>query len=418
MTLPSSTEFEKGLLCSLLNPERSSQVMGMCLSKQIGAGHFILPAHQKIFESVSRLHRREDPVDLITVTNDLRDHGLLEDCGGAPYVTDLFTYGGLPANAEAYSAALEEKRRVRAAMALSTRIRGDLESPIPDFPEWVSKLIEEASSLQGHSGKLKSPVQLAREFYHFYEQLEGGLPMVSCGLDAIDLNAGPFMRGDMVVISGVTGGGKSALVNSFIDRSIDLDQCAAVFTLEMSDIQYLERIASSRGGVNMHSIRQRLFKKQPINEGEYRRISTAVDAYSKSQVYIVNDVTDLNDLTAKCLQIQAKRQLDIIVLDYAQLLSSSGDTREREVASVSQGMKRLAMKLKCVAIVLSQLNDDGRLRESRAIGHDANVVLNIERDEHSTWIKVSKGRSCASGTKIPLKWVPEFTKFENMADAL
>lgn len=416
MTHLSSPESEKALLCCLMHPEQGMNVLGICLLLDIQAAHFQTPAHSLIYRAVQNLHASEQPIDPITITSNLRDSGHLEDCGGAFYISDLSAGHGIPSNTRTYCAELDAKRRVRAAMELSTRIRLELESPLSDPSEWLSGVAEEASLLKAGVSTMKSPTQSAREFLDFYENIEMGNPMVSVGIDSIDLQAGPFMRGDLVVISGVTGGGKSALVNSIVDRSIDLKQCVAVFTLEMTSIQYIERIAAARKGVNMHGVRQLLFKKQKVHEAVFQKIGDAVSEYAQSSVYIMDDVYDLSQLEARCMQINARKKLDLIVLDYAQLLSAPGDTREREVANVSKGLKRLATKLGCVAILLSQLNDDGRLRESRAIGHDANVVLNIERDEKSTWVRVSKGRSCQSGAKIYLKWIPEFTKFENLAE--
>lgn len=414
----SSPENEKGLLCTLLSPEHGSAVLGICFSLAITSSHFHDPAHCRIYDTILTLHREEQPIDLITVTNRLRELGQLDSCGGAAYISELHCGHGLPSNARAYCASLDARRRVRAAISLATRINGECGEINGNLDEWLSGIAEEAAAIKAPVGSLKTPAQAAREFLDFYQQVETCAPMVACGLDAIDLQAGPFMRSDVVVISGVTGGGKSALVNSIIDKCIDLQQCAGVFTLEMSSIQYIERIAAARAGVNMHGVRQLLFKKQRVHPEVFAKIGDAVGQYAKSSIYIVDDVTHLDQLEARAMQINARRKLDIVVLDYAQLLSAHGDTREQEVANVSKGMKRIARKLDCVAIVLSQLNDDGRLRESRAIGHDANIVLNIERDDRSTWVRVSKGRSCASGTIIPLKWIPEFTKFENFAAAI
>lgn len=410
----SSPENEVGLLCCLLSPEHGSKVYGTCLSKKMTAGHFSVPANRHIFVCIQDLHSRKEPVDLVTVTNWLRDARRLDDCEGATYISYVFLDGGgIPSNAATYCDRLDDKRRLRAASGLSARVQAELNDPIKDLDEWLAGIAEEAASIGMKVGGLKTPTQSARDFLDFYERIEMCAPMVSCGIDAIDLQAGPFMRSDLVVVSGVTGGGKSALVNSFIDRSIDLKQCAAVFTLEMSTIQYIERIAACRAGVNMHGVRQLIFKKQRIQPEIFVRIGDAVNEYARSNVYLVDDVTDLHEMEGKCLQIHARKPLDIIVLDYAQLMSAPGDSREREVANVSKGMKHLAKKFDCVVFLLSQLNDDGRLRESRAIGHDANVVLNIERDEKKTWARVSKGRSCPAGTQIPLKWIPEFTKFES-----
>lgn len=413
MTLLYSPETEKALLCCLLNEPKT---LSLCLSRGVGVYDFHFPAHIHIYLAIKSLHDSEEPIDIITVTQKLRELGYLEDCGGAAYITELSILGGIPSNAKAYIEELEAYKQKRAADNLANRIKGELENPINNLPEWLSALAVEAAGLRLSSNGLHTPVQTARAFLDFYERLETTPAMVSCGIESIDMQAGPFMRGDTVVVSGVTGGGKSALVNSFIDKSIDLNQCCAVFTLEMTSIQYVERIASARAGVDMHNVRKVIFKGQRVHDHTMAKIGEAVSQYAKSSIYIVDDCSTLSDLESKCLQIHAKRPLDLIVLDYAQLLSAPGDTREQEVANVSKGLKRLAVKLNCVAFLLSQLNDDGRLRESRAIGHDANVVLNIERDDEYTWVRVSKGRSCPSGTKIPLKWIPHYTKFENVGD--
>lgn len=410
MTL-SSPESEKALLCCLLNEPKT---LSLCLARNFGQEHFENAAHFQVYRAIKSLHDSQSPIDFITVTQSLRESGHLEDCGGAYYITTLSNVGGIPSNASAYCDDLDAFKQKRAARNLASRINGELESPITNLPEWLSAVAREAAELRLSSNGLTTPVMTAKRFLDFYERLESNPAMVSCGIESIDMNAGPFMRGDSIVVSGVTGGGKSALVNSFIDKSMDLGQSCVVFTLEMTDIQYVERIAAARAGVDMHNVRKTIFKGHRVHDHTMTKIGEAISLYAKSHIYLVDDCSTLGELEAKCLQIHSRKPLDIIVLDYAQLLSAPGDTREQEVANVSKGLKRLAVKLNCVAFILSQLNDDGRLRESRAIGHDANVVLNIERDEDSTWVRVSKGRSCPTGTKIPLKWIPHHTKFENV----
>ena len=144
---------------------------------------------------------------------------------------------------------------------------------------------------------------------------------------------------------------------------------------------------------------------------------SAVNHMSKWRIEIIEEAADVLAIQSELIRIKTTAgALDLVVVDYAQLvegLRSKGDNREREVASISRTLKVAATKLNCLVILLSQLNDDGRLRESRALGQDANAVLFLEQDgDKGMRVRVGKARSAPSGVEVPLQWLPQFTRFQ------
>jgi len=223
-----------------------------------------------------------------------------------------------------------------------------------------------------------------------------------------------MQRGNMIVIAGEAKSGKTALaVTVMIHALLQQGLRCAMVSLEMTAEEITQRMISSIGRQNL------LVVTTPPTEDQLLRIGRASSALISclGRIELVTDVYELHPILAACRQMHKEKPLDLIILDYIQLIDASGqrksETRQEAVAQVSRSAKRLAAELNCVIIGLSQLNDDGKLRESRAIGQDANAIIAVEpiKDSDGRVLRVVAQRSGASGVACAVDWMPTITKF-------
>jgi replicative DNA helicase len=207
------------------------------------------------------------------------------------------------------------------------------------------------------------------------------------------------------------------MLNIFETNVVKGEKSGVIFSLEMSGKENAARLLSSVAEVDGMAIRR---GNKGLTEWDFPKLTRAQMSISESKLDIITDARTLSEVYARAIQIHARRPLDLIGLDYIQLLGGTrkdGDNREREVASISAGMKGLAERLGCVVIALSQLNDKGQLRESRAIGQDANCVLGIESDVERggvKFIRVVVQRAGPSGDAVACSWRPAYCQFRNL----
>ncbi|HUD75277.1 MAG TPA: DnaB-like helicase C-terminal domain-containing protein [Terracidiphilus sp.] len=413
--LPQSPDAGQAALCCFLLSPRD--VGALCAERGVDATWFHIPAHATIYGDLAESWSAGKPIDLITLTTSLRAKGKLDECGGAAYVTELFCVVPTAALAGHYLDILNEHRLRREIIAHGTDLSSRAYELTEDLPALIGEAVEWSAKIGTRKDAAKTSVK--EHFMDLMDELSGAVPedTILSGLDKLDDLTGGWQRGNLVVISAETKGGKSALLLNIIENNVIRgDRTAALFSLEMSGKENAARLLSSVAEVNGMSIRGR----QGLVQGDMDRILTAQNRICEAPLDIITDARTLPELTARAMQLNAKRHLDIIGLDYIQLLggiSKDGDSREREVSSVSHGMKALAERLGCVVIALSQLNDKGLLRESRAIGQDANCVLGIEAQPNEPgvkFIRVCAQRSGPSGDAVAVSWRPGYTQFRNL----
>jgi replicative DNA helicase len=442
--LPQSLDAEKGLLGSVL---LSSTVLDDSIS-QIEAGHFHLPAHQKIFELLVEMRNAGKPIDLISVTQHLEDRKLLDEVGGASVVTDLLTFVPTAANADYYREILCEKYLLRKVITVCTEYaarsydeQGDVKLLVDEVEQKILEIGEERVS-----SSIPTMKEMVNDAITSIEQLvanKGGITGLSTGFHVLDNMTSGLHAGEMFVIAARPSMGKTALAMNIAEHvALDAGKPVAVFSLEMSSPQLVQRLLCSRARVDSKKLRDGFIGKQELGS-----ISSAAGLLSKAKMF-VDDTPGLSilELRAKARRLHNRENIQLVVIDYLQLLRSNTrraqENRQIEIAEISYGVKALAKELKIPVIVLAQLNRNpesrtgdakGRprlsdLRESGSIEQDADVVALLVREKYyaedeearkeaegKATLIIAKQRNGPTGD-VPLTFLEDYTRFEDRAE--
>jgi len=419
-TAPAFTDFfakaieaEEGLLSCL----RGDLLQTGALVTQSGLTADLMLHYAPIFTALMTMWTNGTPFDILTLSAELR-------AAGEPYKHERLSallYGGqTAAHAPAFIESIFAVHAARRIEKVGKRIvEGcfDVGTPVADL---LSEARAELESI------VTAPVARKTRLKDFLIDAISGIESIgddSAALEfgiGLDEKAGPFCPSDLIVIAGETGRGKSALAGNIVENVAAAGHRVAIFSLEMSGIQNAERMLASQARVDIRAMkmRKRLQRHSlaPTQQdlSDSRRLEFAVESMSKWKVEIIEQTFNIHQIAAEMVRLNSAGGLDLTVVDYTQLVEGvrdKGDSREREVASISKVLKRTAVQTNSIVLLLSQLNDDGRLRESRAIGQDANAVLFIEGKPEDMQIRVGKARSAPSGTEIKLRWESQFTRF-------
>jgi replicative DNA helicase len=442
--LPQSIDAEKGLLGSILH---SSTVLDDCIS-QMEAKHFHLPSHQKIFEVLVEMRNTGRPIDLIALTQILEDRRMLDEVGGAGIVTELFTFVPTAANADYYREIIREKFLLRQVISTCTEYvarsyeeQGDVKILLDEVEARVLSIGEER--FRSTMPTLKEMVDQAIDGIEKLVTTRGSITGLPTGFASLDRMTNGLHEGEMFVIAARPSMGKTAFAMNIAEHvAIDANKPVAVFSLEMSSQQLVQRLLCSRARVNGQKIREGFFGKH-----EMTSISVTAGVLSKAKIF-VDDTPGLSilELRAKARRLRNREKIELIVIDYLQLLRSNSkrgqDNRQIEIQEISYGIKALAKELKIPVIVLAQLNrnpeqrtGDGKgrprlsdLRESGTIEQDADVVGLLVREKYYAEDEESKKDAAGKATliiakqrngptgDINLTFLEEYTRFEERAD--
>ncbi|MEX1119594.1 MAG: replicative DNA helicase [Terrimicrobiaceae bacterium] len=444
-SLPSSIDAEKGLLGSiLLAPDR---VVDDCIQQKITPDYFHLPSHALIFETALTMRDTSKPVDFISVTQYLEDRKLLEAAGGAGAIADLFTFVPTPANAAYYMTLLREKFLLRKIILICSEYtsrayeeQGDIQILLDEVE---AKVLEIGDDRFG--SKIPDMKQLAMQALEEIEHLvhnRGGITGLPSGFAGIDSLTNGLHAGEMIVIAARPSMGKTALAMNIAEHAaMDAGKSVIVYSLEMSTQQLMQRLLCSRARVDLNKLRQ-----QFIGKNDMSNLINATTKLSECKMFI-DDTPGLSilELRARARRLHSRHGVDLIVIDYLQLLRSPSkraqENRQIEVAEISSGIKALAKELRVPIVVLAQLNRNPEsrtggskgkprlsdLRESGSIEQDADVVGLLWREEYyaddDDSRKESEGRSELIIAKqrngpvgdIPLTFLKHFTRFEDRA---
>lgn len=443
-SLPQSLDAEKGLLGSIL---LSTNVLDDCIA-QMDARHFHLPAHQKIFDVLVDMRNNGRPIDLISVTQTLEDKRLLDEVGGAASVTDLLGFVPTAANADYYRDILREKYLLRQVISVCTECaarsyeeQGDVKTLLDEVEQRVLAIGDER-----FRAALPTMKEMVNDAITSIEQLvknKGGITGLSTGFGTLDRMTSGLHEGEMFVIAARPSMGKTALAMNIAEHvSIDAGKPVAVFSLEMSSQQLVQRLLCSRARVNSKNLRDGFIGKRELGS-----ISTAAGLLAKAKIF-VDDTPGLSilELRAKARRLRDREGIELVVIDYLQLLRSTSrraqDNRQIEIAEISYGIKALAKELHLPVIVLAQLNRNpeqrtgdsrGRprlsdLRESGTIEQDADVVGLLVREKYyaedeesrkevagNATLIIAKQRNGPTGD-VPLTFLEDYTRFEERAE--
>lgn len=446
--LPQAADAERGTLCSLLQWPR--EIGGLCMEKQIKAGHFHLPAHALIFTTLMELWEAGRPIDFITLTQLFRDRGQLEEAGGAVYVTELFTFLPTAANAGYYLGILQEKFTLREIIKVCTEYAArsyeeqDQEAALLDELEAKVMAIRRNDDSELREVEPKALIMDAIADIEAHYTGRGAITGLATGFPALDEMTDGLHPGEMIVIAARPSMGKTALAMSIAEHiALESRKTVAFFSLEMSDQSLMKRALLSRARVNMHRVRMGF-----LEDRDFPALTAAAEKIAEGgRLRIV----DAMGATVGAIRAKARRMLrrhpDLaaVFVDYLQIARSvskqAQGCREREIGEISAGLKSLAKELNLPVIVLAQLNRDvekrtgegrGRprladLRESGTIEQDADLVALLYREEayadseeaklavegRATLI-IAKQRNGPVGD-VPLTFLKEYARYEPRA---
>ena len=430
-TPPHSREAEESVIGAvLLSEDAVNEVMD-----RIHPEDFYVPAHQAIFESMRTLFDANQAIDAVTVSEELRRRGELDKVGGVAYLTRLVDIVPSTSNVAHYAGIVEEhaKRRelIRAGAAV-TEVAFDIDEEIAS----VLDRAEQSVLAVAERRTSQSLLEVGPMFNTVLEQIEmmeergSELTGLSTGFVDLDKKLAGLQPANLIVIAGRPSMGKSSIALNIATNAAMADEPVAIFSLEMSKEEIVQRILSSVGKVD--SMKLRSGQLGPL----WQRVVDAAGKMYQAPIYIDDSpVVTVTDIRAKSRRLKRKKGLSLIVVDYLQLMEAHGvENRQQEIASISRNLKNLARELEVPIIAASQLNrslesrEDKRprlsdLRESGSIEQDADVVMFIYRHEYYhpedqekrgiAEVIVSKHRAGSTGP-VEMTFQPEFTRFANL----
>lgn len=433
---PQNIEAEQSVLGSiLLENSAVNRVMEI-----LSASDFYSEAHRKIFNMIYDLSERSDPVDLITLSNALKDKNLLDSVGGTAYLASLVDNVPSAANAANYAKIVKEKAILRGLITSATEIIDscyETSSEVDDILDKAEHSIFEISENKVRQDYfpirdiVKDSFRSIEDLYS-RQQLITGVPT---GFEKIDDLTAGLQKSELIIIAGRPSMGKTAFaLNIALHAAMEGQIPTAVFSLEMSKEQLAFRLLSSEARVDSQRLR-----KGFLGETDWPKLTMAAGRLSEAPLYI-DDTAAITvlEMKAKSRRLKADRGLGLIVVDYIQLMRSSyrNESREREISDISRSLKALAKELNVPVVALSQLNRQvesrtnrrpqmADLRESGAIEQDADVIAFIYRDEvynksddnidkGIAEIIVAKQRNGPTDT-VKLAFVDKYTSFENLS---
>ncbi len=442
--LPQSLDAEKGVLGSiLLSP---TTVLDECINRQVGPKYFHLPAHALIFSMLVEMQEKRKPIDLISLTQFLEDSKRLEAAGGAMAVTELFTFLPTATNASYYLEIVREKYLLRQIISTCTEYAARAYDEQNEVPVLLNEVEKKVLSIgrdrfAGASKTIKSLALGALESVEKMYENRGALTGLATGFAKLDEITNGLQPGEMIVIAARPSMGKTALAMNIVEHVAVKDgKCVAVYSLEMAAEHLALRLLCSMARMDKKKIREGFLNKAQMNS-----LVQSTTKISKSKLFIDDTPSlDVMDFQANARRLDNENPLDLIVVDYLQLMRSPSrrgqDNRQVEVSEISGGIKALAKELKVPVIVLAQLNrnPDARpgatkgkpnlsdLRESGAIEQDADLVGLLWREayyldgdekkeaEGKADLIIAKHRNGEVGT-IPLTFFDSITRFEDRA---
>ncbi|MGH8915442.1 MAG: replicative DNA helicase [Acidimicrobiia bacterium] len=428
---PHSREAEESVIGAvLLSEEAVNEVMD-----RLHPPDFYIPAHQAIFEAMRELFDTNQAIDAVTVSEALRRKGELDKIGGVSYLARLVDIVPSTSNILYYSSIVEEhakRRELIRAGASVTDVAFDIDEEIArvlDRAEQAVLSVAERRSSQTllEVGPLFSEVL---EHIELLEQRGSELTGLATGYVDIDKKLAGLQAANLVVIAARPAMGKSSLALGIAVNAATQGEPVAIFSLEMSKEEIVQRILSSVGRVD--SMKLRSGQLGPL----WQRVVDAAGKMYKAPIFIDDSpVVTVTDIRAKCRRLRRKSGLSLVVIDYLQLMeASSRENRQQEISEITRNLKNLARELEVPVIAVSQLNrslearEDKRprlsdLRESGSIEQDADVVMFIYRHEYYhpeeqekkgiAEVIVAKHRAGSTGP-VEMTFQPEFTRFANL----
>tara|TARA_R110002050_G_scaffold2220_2_gene13303 strand:+ start:16308 stop:17843 length:1536 start_codon:yes stop_codon:yes gene_type:complete len=443
---PQAVEVEEAVLGAMLIEHGAATIALQMLKPD----DFYKPAHRHIYETLTNLFERDNPLDLLTVENELRDRGLLDVCGGSTYLSDLTRSVSSAANIEYHAQIITEKAIKRNLILSCTDVIKDSYDSTSDAYDVLDDAEQKIFDLANQKNRSAAqPVSdILKDTLQYLEDMRGkkyGITGVPSGL-AIDQMTAGWQKGDLIIIAARPSMGKTAFVltaarNAAMHPDAELKTPVAIFSLEMSNQSLVQRLLTMEARVRADEAR-----KGTLNDESFKHLIDAAGRLFTADLFIDDTpAITLMELRTKCRRLKSEHNIGMIVVDYLQLMQGSAKdsgSREQEIASISRGLKSLAKELDVPVIALSQLSraveqrgGDKRpqlsdLRESGSIEQDADIVMFLYRPEYYGIATTPEGQSTAGLAEVIIgkqrngpvgsKWhqfIKDYARFENLSSS-
>ncbi|MCK5679476.1 replicative DNA helicase [bacterium] len=399
---------------------------------------FYRPGNREIFNSIQTLAKNQEPIDLVTVADHLKQRHKLDAIGGSGYLSSLVDNVHTAANLAAYARIVKNKSLLRSLISTSTDIIEQSYGEIEDVDTLVDQAERSILEVARNRGQSEiTPInEIVKDSFAAIDaayRSNSTITGVATGFKGIDNITSGFQRSDLIIIAGRPSMGKTSLALNIAQNSAahpDNNSKIAFFSLEMSKEQLVTRLLCSQSEINAQTLRGGLLKDE-----DWPRLSEAAAVVSELPLYI-DDTSAISvmEMRAKARRLQNDKGLDMVIVDYLQLMRGDGESREREISEISRSLKAMAKELNIPVVALSQLNrsvesrPDKRpqlsdLRESGAIEQDADVIMFVYRDEvynkdnpenaGLAEILVRKQRNGPTGV-VGMRFIGEYTSFRDI----
>jgi len=440
-SLPSSEDAEKGVLCSLLLSPR--EVADICVLS-LRPDAFYIPAHRTIYSLVLEFGAKSKPIDFVSLKQALKDRNQLEEIGGPEYLSALYSFVPTAANAAYYIEIVREKYVLRRLIIAFNNLSNQCYDAQEDIRPLLDDTEKEIFAITGEHVKTeivatKDLVMATIEQIEKLYENRGSITGIPTGFGDLDKMTLGLHPAEMIVIAARPSMGKTALAMNIAEHvAMNVGKAVAVFSLEMSSQQLVQRLLCSRAQVDLQRVRDGF-----LSERDFPKLTSAAAKLAAAKMFI-DDTPGLSimELRAKARRMKSQYDVELIVIDYLQLLRSTTrraqDNRQLEISEISGGIKALAKELNLPIVVVAQLNrqpdtrakEGGRprlsdLRESGSIEQDADVVGLLIRPEYyetdedarqekagEAELIIAKQRNGPTG-EVQLVFRKEYTRFES-----
>ena len=432
-TPPQSIEAELSVLGSMmLKPAAVSQAVEL-----LHAEDFYRQAHRAVFEAMELLLRNGEPVDIVTVTESLKKSGLLEQVGGISFLANLTNTVPSTANLVHYAKIVKEKAILRSLIDASTEIAGAAYEASEDIAEQLDDAERKILAIAGGQTTgafvpIKDVVFDAVDRVSELAKAKGGITGLSTGLQTLDSVTRGLQKSDLIIVAARPAMGKTAFVLNLATHVALQGGTVAFFSLEMPREQLMHRIFCAEGQIDATRL-----ARGELDDDEWSRLVKVADRMLKAELYFDDtSSTTVMDIRTRARRLKSEHGLDLIAIDYLQLIQAPGraENRTLAVAEMTRSLKVLARELEVPIIVLSQLSraTEGRsdkrpmlsdLRESGSIEQDADIVMFLYREDYYnqdtenaniTELSIAKHRNGATDT-LKLFFQKEYTRFRDLA---
>lgn len=431
--MPHDIEAEQSVIGSMIMDREAIGKVSEVLTKE----DFYDKKYGLLFDAISGLYNNGKPVDMVTIRAKLSELNAPDDMMGMEYMIDIVNNTYTSANVKVYADIVAEKAILRRLIRFCENTINHCYNPSESVGDILAETEKKVFNMVSYHGAedyipIRKRVVDALEHLSRISKMKGEVTGIATGFTDLDYKLSGLQPSDLILVAARPSVGKTAFVLN-IARHIcfKLDLRVALFSLEMSGEQLINRLLAMESGVNAKTIRN-----ASMNDSEWMNIIEGADTIARSNL-IIDDTSNISikELRSKCRKYHQEQKLSVVIIDYLQLMSGDGrpESRQLEIASISRSLKALARELHVPVIALSQLSravekrEDKRpmlsdLRDSGAIEQDADVVMFLHREEYydkasdkvgETEVIIAKQRNGPIGM-VKLAWIPEYTRFANL----